>query len=621
MRFFVHKMNPLLVPVLIVKNEESSIIDTIIPFLNINLDKILIVDTGSTDNTINIITEYKKEFENITLIEEPFVDFSTTRNFALTKAKELFDPHFLIMPDAEWILQNGDKLLTFLENNLEELFFKIIINENNCVYPNIRIINSKKIENVNVFQGEIHEGIYQNAVDIPSEIYFKWNYNSKGLEKSRKRWETDIIILNKNLTPRNIFYLAQTYFHLNDYENAIIYYNQRVNLNENIDEIYYSYFQLGIIYKSLEQINEAVHNFLKAYVTLPIRAEPLIYMSMLSLSNLNINKLFIEQSLKMEIPFGSLFVNLNLYLKRHTILANICYKLQEYEEAHKNVIEAFKYEPEDPQVKNLAELINSKVKIEKIKKNIEIDTITIAILAKDKAHTLPLYLNCILNQTWPKNKTYLYIRSNNNNDNTIEILEDFLSKYGHLYGKIYKDYSDTPEKVQDFKQHQWNALRFSVLGKIRKESCKWAYNENTHYFVVDCDNFIKQNTLEKLYKTNLQIVAPFMKIESKANTMRYSNFHAAVNETGYFKEDPLFDLIYDQKIKGIIEVPVVHCAYFIRHEILNRCKYQDYTTRYEYVIFSDFYRVLKIPQYIDCRELYGYITFAETSEQLENFDL
>ena len=32
------------------------------------------------------------------------------------------------------------------------------------------------------------------------------------------------------------------------------------------------------------------------------------------------------------------------------------------------------------------------------------DYVTIAILAKDKEHTLPLYLSCIEQQTWPAEK-------------------------------------------------------------------------------------------------------------------------------------------------------------------------------------------------------------------------
>ena len=48
-------------------------------------------------------------------------------------------------------------------------------------------------------------------------------------------------------------------------------------------------------------------------------------------------------------------------------------------------------------------------------KNKPTEFVTIAILAKDKAHTLPLYLQCIEQQTWPAQQTYLYIRTNNNN--------------------------------------------------------------------------------------------------------------------------------------------------------------------------------------------------------------
>ncbi len=128
------------------------------------------------------------------------------------------------------------------------------------------------------------------------------------------------------------------------------------------------------------------------------------------------------------------------------------------------------------------------------------DFVTIAILAKDKAHTLPLYLRCIQAQTWPKEKTYLYIRTNNNNDATVDILKDWVEKIGHLYAGVYFDDTDFSENIQKFGQHEWNGTRFKILGKIRNESAVWAYKQNSHYFVVDCDNFIKPHTLENLMK-------------------------------------------------------------------------------------------------------------------------
>src|SRR5438128_7506169 len=108
--------------------------------------------------------------------------------------------------------------------------------------------------------------------------------------------------------------------------------------------------------------------------------------------------------------------------------------------------------------------------------------VTIAILAKDKAHTLPLYLACIENQTWPKSNTYLYIRTNNNNDNTAQLLRDWICKLGHEYAKIYFDDTDVDEPIEQFKQHEWNYTRFRILGAIRQDSVDWAMEHNSHYF-------------------------------------------------------------------------------------------------------------------------------------------
>lgn len=241
------------------------------------------------------------------------------------------------------------------------------------------------------------------------------------------------------------------------------------------------------------------------------------------------------------------------------------------------------------------------------------DFVTIAILAKDKAHTLPLYLKCLERQTWPKNKSYLYIRTNNNNDSTVDILKTWLDRVGHLYAGIYFDGTDVQEPIQQFGQHEWNSTRFKVLGKIRNDSIVWAYLQNSHYFVVDCDNFIHPKTLEILMKLKLPIVAPFM----VRHGLYYSNFHAAVDKNGYLEQTPLSEMIYNQIIKGLIQVPVVHCCYLIQYDSIPWLTYDDNSYRYEYVIFSDVARRNHVTQYLDNREMYGYITFAETYEEMQ----
>ncbi len=239
--------------------------------------------------------------------------------------------------------------------------------------------------------------------------------------------------------------------------------------------------------------------------------------------------------------------------------------------------------------------------------------VTIAILAKDKAHTLPLYLSCIEKQSWPAHKTYLYIRTNNNNDDTAKILSNWLARVKYKYAGVYFDTSDVTDKVEQFGQHEWNSIRFKVLGKIRQESVNWALDHDSHYFVADCDNFIQSHTIEELVKTSLPIVAPLL----RTGNNYYSNFHAAIDENGYYAQSPLYFELLNQEILGLVQVPVVHCTYLIRYEFLDKIAYDDNSYRYEYVIFSDTARRNKIPQYFDTRQMYGRITFAENNEQLE----
>lgn len=241
-----------------------------------------------------------------------------------------------------------------------------------------------------------------------------------------------------------------------------------------------------------------------------------------------------------------------------------------------------------------------------------IEYVTIAILAKDKAHTLPLYLSCIEKQTWPAEKTYIYIRTNNNNDETVSVLLNWIDRVWERYAGIYFDDSDVPEPVHTYGQHEWNYERFKVLGKIRQESVDWARAYNSHYFVVDCDNFIQPNTLASLLNTNLPIVAPLL----RTGYNLYSNYHAAIDENGYNLDCRFYNQLWAREIVGLVQVPVVHCTYLVRYEALDKILYDDQSGRYEYVIFSDSARRRGIPQYLDTRSVYGRLTFAESVDQL-----
>lgn len=243
------------------------------------------------------------------------------------------------------------------------------------------------------------------------------------------------------------------------------------------------------------------------------------------------------------------------------------------------------------------------------------DTVTIAILVKDKAHCLPLYLKCIEKQTFPKKQTYLYIRTNDNRDQTQDILLQWLEHNKHLYKDIYYDEKSVDETLKKYSPHEWNPHRFNILAHIRQESVEWAKERKSHYFVADCDNFIHPQTIEILVKSHRPVIGPFLVTGNNI----YSNYHHRTDENGYFFDNYEYRIIYNQAIKGLIEVDVIHCTYLIRQEYLDDVSYfsDQKPNRHEYVIFSENLRRQGIQQYLDNRHVYGRITFTDNVEDLQ----
>jgi hypothetical protein len=242
------------------------------------------------------------------------------------------------------------------------------------------------------------------------------------------------------------------------------------------------------------------------------------------------------------------------------------------------------------------------------------DTVVVSILAKDKGHILPMYLRCLLAQTYPKDRIHLYIKTNDNTDDTEEVLSKFVSEHGNKYLSVFFEAHSVDEGLKQYTPHEWNSHRFKVLGKIRQDSIEYAIKKNSHYFVVDCDNLIVPNTLSEMVNLkSMNVIAPIL-IRGKFDT--YSNYHYDIDSNGYYKYNVNYFTIYDRQIVGIHEVKVVHCTYFINNRILDKVSYDDDSYRYEYVIFSDILRKNNIPQYIDNRRYYGILTMTDTLSDL-----
>jgi len=252
----------------------------------------------------------------------------------------------------------------------------------------------------------------------------------------------------------------------------------------------------------------------------------------------------------------------------------------------------------------------------------------LALLVKQKEAVLPLFLESLNDWDYPKENIFIYIRTNNNTDNTKELLEEWIEEYGDKYKRLIYNSEDVPEKVEQYDVHFWNGERFRVLGKIRQESMNQALlTDCEYYFVVDTDNFLFPETLKELVKLDLPIVAPFLRyavaLGENADTpveaakreghmsRYYSNYHDKVDDFGSIIPEDLYYKILNQEVRGLIECMCVHCTYLIKREYLSELNYLEQSDRWEYMVFSNSARDKGITQYIDNRTIYGFLTLSE----------
>ncbi len=243
-------------------------------------------------------------------------------------------------------------------------------------------------------------------------------------------------------------------------------------------------------------------------------------------------------------------------------------------------------------------------------------TVMLAILARNKGHVLADFLRCIEALDYPKASIDLYVRTNDNGDDTEAILRAWLAEHGAAYRSVDFDHRRPPSAdaialEHDDNPHAWATGRLRVLAQIREASLRAAQTLGCdYYFVVDCDNFITPWTLRALIDARKPIVAPML--ETAPRLMRYSNYFCGVDANGYYAEHPEYDDIRWRRRSGLFQVPLVHCTYLIEAAALPGLAYHDDGPQsMEFVTFARVARAQGIGQWIDNRHGYGELLYFE----------
>ena len=265
---------------MIVKNESRVIIRLLDSVVKL-LDGYCICDTGSTDNTIFLITEYFKR-HNIPgkIVQEPFKDFGYNRTFAMKAAAELPNMDFLLLLDADMILTGSylqSENIRSFKKSLTKDFYHMFQGSKTYFYKNVRIVKNYKDFS---YWGVTHEyvkspdGVQGGCFD--NEHLFIEDIGDGGAKTDK--FERDIRLLTKGLeenpdNDRYTFYLANSLKDAGHYEKSIEMYRNRIKIGGWVEEVWYSYYNIGKCYVTLGEMEKAIAVWMEGFDYYPQRLE------------------------------------------------------------------------------------------------------------------------------------------------------------------------------------------------------------------------------------------------------------------------------------------------------------------------------------------------------------
>lgn len=268
---------------MIVKNE-SSIIERCLNSVKKHVDYIVISDTGSTDNTVEIINNYLTE-NNIKgkVYTDKWKNFGYNRTKSIINSYEWLDEqkidretNYLVTIDADMIINFSD---SFNKDELLKYDYWNVCQYNSSIrYYNSRFFKAsipfKCVSVTHEYWSSIFEATQGKIESVSID-----DRGDGGCKQDK--FERDISLLKKGLEdePNNhryYFYLAQSYADTGNYEHideAIKWYKKRIDAGGWYEEVFISYKRLGELYLLKGEDEKALYYWILAYETIPERSE------------------------------------------------------------------------------------------------------------------------------------------------------------------------------------------------------------------------------------------------------------------------------------------------------------------------------------------------------------
>ena len=266
---------------MIVKNEEQNL-ERCLKSVKDIATELIVVDTGSSDNTIQIAKKYGALIYHFVWNN----DFSKARNYSLLKASQ---PWILVL-DADETISSNDipKLKSLIEGSRKNSYNFVtrsyvndysvqdIVTTNDyeegkeykgwCKSTKVRLFpNDKNIK----FEGQIHElvekSLRKNKIQIVNTEVPVHHYGYINKDKINEKNKEYVKLSEKKFGStqdlKSLVELGIQYMALNNYDEALVTWRKALELNEKNHDIL---SKIGTTYNLLEDYEQAEKYFLKS---------------------------------------------------------------------------------------------------------------------------------------------------------------------------------------------------------------------------------------------------------------------------------------------------------------------------------------------------------------------
>ena len=241
---------------IIAKNEEQYI-EECLRRLALYDWEIVVVDTGSTDRTVEIARKYTPNIFHFDWVN----DFSAARNYSISKASN----DYILVVDCDEYLEADDKTHEIIQH-LTEQISSVQIGMLNRFSPSADLDSSPAMsaatevssplvkehiarffhKKYTHYEGTIHEQLASLQGDRPEFVsiplsFYHVGYSTTKLKEEKANRNISMLETELKMNPASpyiLFQLGQSYFGLSDYERALPYFEKALALDVNEQEEY-----------------------------------------------------------------------------------------------------------------------------------------------------------------------------------------------------------------------------------------------------------------------------------------------------------------------------------------------------------------------------------------------